>query len=48
MSVAKLAARGLIGGLMFGHGMQKLQGWFGGPGLEPRLTTVPGRTACQM
>jgi putative oxidoreductase len=34
MSVAKLAARGLIGGLMFGHGMQKLQGWFGGPGLE--------------
>ena len=34
MSVAKLAARSLIGGLMFGHGMQKLQGWFGGPGLE--------------
>src|SRR3954469_5601116 len=34
MSVAKLAARGLIGGLFFGHGMQKLQGWFGGPGLE--------------
>lgn len=34
MSVAKLAARGLIGGLMFGHGMQKLQGRFGGPGLE--------------
>jgi putative oxidoreductase len=34
MSVAKLAARSLVGGLMFGHGMQKLQGWFGGPGLE--------------
>jgi putative oxidoreductase len=34
MSVAKLAARVLMGGLFFGHGTQKLQGWFGGPGLE--------------
>jgi putative oxidoreductase len=34
MSVAKLAARALIGGLMVGHGTQKLKGWFGGPGLE--------------
>ena len=34
MSVAKLAARVLLGGLFFGHGTQKLKGWFGGPGLE--------------
>jgi putative oxidoreductase len=33
MSVAKVAARVLMGGLFFGHGTQKLQGWFGGPGL---------------
>jgi putative oxidoreductase len=33
MSVAKLAARGLIGGLFVGHGTQKLLGWFGGPGM---------------
>jgi putative oxidoreductase len=33
MSVAKLTARVLIGGLFFGHGMQKWTGWFGGPGL---------------
>lgn len=34
MSVARLAARAIIGGLFIGHGTQKLQGWFGGPGLE--------------
>jgi putative oxidoreductase len=34
MSVAKLAARVVIGGLFVGHGTQKLKGWFGGPGLE--------------
>jgi putative oxidoreductase len=34
MSVAKLAARGLIGGLFIGHGTQKLLGWFGGPGMS--------------
>ncbi len=32
MSVARLAARALIGGLFVGHGTQKLFGWFGGPG----------------
>ncbi len=32
MSVGRLAARGLIGGLFIGHGTQKLFGWFGGPG----------------
>ena len=34
MSVARLAARTIIGGLFIGHGTQKLKGWFGGPGLE--------------
>jgi len=34
MSVGKIIARGLIGGLFVGHGTQKLKGWFGGPGLE--------------
>ncbi|MCF6733648.1 DoxX family protein [Blastococcus sp. KM273129] len=32
MSVARLGARALIGGLFIGHGTQKLFGWFGGPG----------------
>jgi putative oxidoreductase len=34
MNVPRLVARTLIGGLFVGHGMQKLKGWFGGPGLE--------------
>lgn len=34
MSVGALAVRVVIGGLFVGHGMQKLAGWFGGPGLE--------------
>jgi len=34
MSVARLAARTVIGGLFIGHGTQKLFGWFGGPGPE--------------
>ena len=32
MSVARLGARALIGGLFIGHGTQKLFGWFDGPG----------------
>ncbi len=32
MSVGRLAARVVIGGLFVGHGTQKLFGWFGGPG----------------
>jgi putative oxidoreductase len=32
MSIGRLAARALIGGLFIGHGTQKLFGWFGGPG----------------
>jgi putative oxidoreductase len=31
---ARLLARGTIGALMFGHGTQKLFGWFGGHGPE--------------
>lgn len=34
MNIPRLVARALIGGLFVGHGMQKLKGWFGGPGLE--------------
>ena len=34
MDPARLAARGIIGGLFVGHGMQKLAGWFGGPCIE--------------
>jgi putative oxidoreductase len=34
MSIGRLAARGLIGGLFIGHGTQKLLGWFDGPGPE--------------
>jgi putative oxidoreductase len=32
MSIGRLGARLLIGGLFIGHGTQKLFGWFGGPG----------------
>src|SRR4051812_295823 len=32
MSVGRLAARLVIGGLFIGHGTQKIFGWFGGPG----------------
>src|SRR4051812_49664641 len=31
MSVARLGARLVIGGLFIGHGTQKIFGWFGGP-----------------
>jgi putative oxidoreductase len=34
MNLARVVARGVIGGLFIGHGTQKLKGWFGGPGLE--------------
>jgi putative oxidoreductase len=34
MRAGRLIARLIIGGLFFGHGTQKLFGWFGGPGLE--------------
>lgn len=34
MGLGRLALRATVGGLMLGHGMQKLKGSFGGPGLE--------------
>ncbi len=34
MKLARLFLRLTIGGLFFGHGTQKLLGWFGGHGLE--------------
>ena len=34
MNFGRLFARITVGGLMAGHGTQKLFGWFGGPGLE--------------
>jgi putative oxidoreductase len=32
--IGLLALRGVAGGLLTGHGGQKLFGWFGGPGIE--------------
>lgn len=49
MRLARLIARLFIGGLFFGHGAQKLFGWFGGPGLDgttrmmEKLEMRPGR-----
>jgi putative oxidoreductase len=34
MGLGKLMLRATLGGYFFGHGMQKLAGWFGGGGLE--------------
>jgi putative oxidoreductase len=34
MNIGRLALRAAVGGFFFGHGTQKLLGWFGGPGLE--------------
>jgi len=34
MKFARLLLRLVVGGLFFGHGTQKLFGWFGGPGLD--------------
>jgi putative oxidoreductase len=34
MKIGRLIVRVVIGGLMFGHGVQKWFGWFGGPGIE--------------
>ncbi|HZT85971.1 MAG TPA: DoxX family protein [Gaiellaceae bacterium] len=34
MGLGKLMLRATIGGYFFGHGMQKLTGWFGGQGPE--------------
>ena len=45
MSVGRLAARAVVGGLFIGHGTQKLFGWFGGPG---RAGTAGMMEALQM
>lgn len=34
MSITRTILRGTVGGLMMGHGLQKLTGSFGGPGLD--------------
>src|SRR5436190_13268731 len=34
MGLGKLMLRATLGGYFFGHGMQKLAGWWGGAGLE--------------
>lgn len=34
MGIGKLMLRAAVGGYFFGHGMQKLAGWFGGHGPE--------------
>jgi putative oxidoreductase len=49
MGVGKLILRATLGGYFFGHGMQKLAGWFGGGGPEGTAETFeqiglrPGR-----
>ncbi|HZT53746.1 MAG TPA: DoxX family protein [Gaiellaceae bacterium] len=51
MGIGKLALRVTLGGYFFGHGMQKLAGWFGGAGPEgtgqffERAGLRPGREA---
>jgi len=34
MEIGRLLLRLTVGGFFFGHGTQKLFGWFGGNGLE--------------
>jgi putative oxidoreductase len=34
MQLSFAVLRAIVGGLFFGHGMQKLAGWFGGQGME--------------
>jgi len=49
MRLGRLIARLVVGGLFFGHGAQKLFGWFGGPGIDGTAKTMdslgmkPGR-----
>lgn len=33
LDIGLLLVRAVVGGLLAGHGMQKLAGWFGGPGI---------------
>ena len=49
MKIARLLLRLVVGGFFFGHGTQKLFGWFGGSGVETtaqgfeRMGMRPGR-----
>jgi putative oxidoreductase len=49
MKIGRLLLRVAVGGFFFGHGTQKLFGWFGGPGLDAtaqgfhRMGMRPGR-----
>ena len=49
MGLGRLILRATLGGYLFGHGMQKLAGWFGGAGPEgtaqtfERIGLRPGR-----
>lgn len=40
MNLGRLSARVIIGGLLIGHGTQKLKGWFVGPGVEDTAGTM--------
>lgn len=40
MALGRLILRATVGGLMVGHGLQKLNGSFGGPGLEETEQTM--------
>jgi uncharacterized membrane protein YphA (DoxX/SURF4 family) len=42
--IGKLALRATIGGYFFGHGMQKLAGWFGGHRPEGTAARVATRS----
>ena len=42
MALDKVVLRGVVGGLMMGHGLQKLNGSFGGPGLDGTEQAMKG------
>jgi putative oxidoreductase len=54
MGLGKLVLRATVGGYFFGHGMQKLAGWFGGEGPEgtgeffEQIGLQPGRESAVM
>ncbi len=54
IGLGKLALRATVGGYFFGHGMQKLAGWFGGGGPEEtgeffeQVGLKPGRETAVM
>jgi putative oxidoreductase len=42
MKIGRLLLRAAVGGFFFGHGTQKLFGWFGGNGLEATAQAFDG------